>query len=130
MSRTTPQGTQHTIARFRIPPEIISDVNTFDNQSVIDNLDKTLDVFEANGSGWKFDYEISFMISYAQYNPVGVVPTSPLQNLCWAGVFLTLRMSMIAIALPIQFWHQSTPWYIRKTQTIHQNINLTCTNLI
>ena len=28
-------------------------------------------MFEANGSGWEFDYVISFMISYAQYNPVG-----------------------------------------------------------
>ena len=54
MSRMTPQGTQHIDARFRTPPEIISDVNTFDNQSVIDNLYKSLDVFEANGSGWKF----------------------------------------------------------------------------
>ena len=63
MSRTTPQGTQHTIARFCTPPEIISDVNTSDNQSVIDNLYKSLDVFEANGSGWEFDYVISFMIS-------------------------------------------------------------------
>ena len=71
MSRTTPQGTQHTVARFRTPPEIISDVNTFDNQSVIDNLYKSLDVFEANGSGCEFDYIISFMISYAQYNSVG-----------------------------------------------------------
>ena len=71
MSRTTPQGTQHTVARFRTPPEIISDVNTFDNQSVIDNLYESLDVFEANGSGWEFDYVITFMISYAQYNPVG-----------------------------------------------------------
>ena len=105
MSRTTPQGTQHTDARFRSPPEIISDVNTFDNQSVIDNLYKSLDVFEANGSGWEFDYIISFMISYAQYNPVGggVVPTSPLQNLWWARMFLTLRMRKIVIALPIQY---------------------------
>ena len=71
MLRTTPQGTQHTVARFRTPPEIISDVNTFDNQSVIDNLYKSLDVFEANWSGWEFDYIINFMISYAQYNPVG-----------------------------------------------------------
>ena len=71
MSRMTPQGTQHTVARFRTPPEIISDVNTFDNQSVIDNLYKSLDVFEANGSGREFDYVITFMISYAQYNPVG-----------------------------------------------------------
>ena len=71
MSRTKPQGTQHTVARFRTPPEIISYVNTFDNQSVIDNLFKSLDVFECNGSGWEFDYIISFMISYAQYNPVG-----------------------------------------------------------
>ena len=31
MSRTTPQGTQPTVARSRTPPEIISDVNTFDN---------------------------------------------------------------------------------------------------
>ena len=71
MSRTTPQGTQHTVARFRTPPEIISDVNTFHNQSVIDNLYKSLDVFEANGSGLEFAYIISFMISYAQYNPAG-----------------------------------------------------------
>ena len=70
MSRTTPQGTQHTVARFRTPPEIITDVNTFDNQSVIDYLYRSLDVFEANGSGWKFDYVITFMISYAQHNPV------------------------------------------------------------
>ena len=82
MSRTTPQSTQHTVARFRNPLEIIFDVNTFDNQSVIGNLYKSLNVFEANGSGWEFDYVISFMISYAQYNPVGVVPTSPLLNLC------------------------------------------------
>ena len=59
VSSTTPQGTQHTIARFLTPPEIISDVNTFDNQSVIDNLYKSLDVFEANGCGWEFDYIIS-----------------------------------------------------------------------
>ena len=49
MSRTTPQGTQHTGARFRTPPEIISDVNTFDNQSVIDNLYKSLDVLRPMG---------------------------------------------------------------------------------
>ena len=71
MSRTTPQGTKHTVTKFRTPPDIISDVNTFDNQSVIDNRSKSLGVFEANGSGWKFDYIISFMISCAQYNPVG-----------------------------------------------------------
>ena len=47
MSRATPQGTQDTVARFRTPPEIISDVNTFDNQSVIDNPYKSLDEFEA-----------------------------------------------------------------------------------
>ena len=70
MSRTTPQGTQHTVVRFRTPPEIISDVNTFDNQSVIGNLYKSLDVFETNGRGWEFDYILSFMSSYAQYNPV------------------------------------------------------------
>ena len=99
MSRTTRQGTQHTVAIFRTPPEIISDVNTFDNQSVIDNLYKSLDVFDANGSGWDFDYVISFMISCAHYTPVGVVPTSPLQNLCRARVVLTLRMRKIAIAL-------------------------------
>ena len=103
MSRTTPQGTQHTVARFHTPPEIISDGNTFDNQSIIDNLYKSLDVFEAHGSGWKFNYIISFMISYAQYNPMGVVPTFPRQNLCWARVFLTLRMRTIVIALPIQY---------------------------
>ena len=103
MSRTTPQDKQHTVTRFRTPPEIISDVNTFDNQSIIDNLYKSLDVFEAKGSGWEFDYVISFMISYAQYNRVGVVPTSPLQNLCWARVCLTLRMTKIVIALPIQY---------------------------
>ena len=103
MSRTTPQGTQYAIARFCTPPEIISDVNTFDNRSVIDNLYKSLDVFEANGSGWEFDYVISFMISYSQYKPVRVVHTSPLQNLCWARVFLTLIMKKIVIALPIQY---------------------------
>ena len=103
MSRTTPQGTQHTVARFRTPSEIISDVSTFDNQSVIDNLYKSLDVFEANWSGWKFDYVLSFMISYAQYNPVGVVPTSPLQILCWAWVFLTSSIRKIAFAFPIQY---------------------------
>ena len=48
MSRTTPQGTQHTVARFRTP-EIISDINTFDNQSVIDNLYKSLDVLRPMG---------------------------------------------------------------------------------
>ena len=66
MSRSTSQGIQHTVARFSTPPEIISDVNTFDNQSVIVNLYKSLDVFEANGSGWEHDYIISFMISDAQ----------------------------------------------------------------
>ena len=81
MSRMTPQGTQHTVARFRTPPEIISDVNTFDNESVIDNLYNCLDVFEGNGSGWEFDYVITFMISYAQYNPVGGGTILPLPRI-------------------------------------------------
>ena len=63
MSRTTPQGTKHIVARFRTPPEIISDVKTFDNQSVIDNLYKSVDVFEANRSGWEFDYVISLWLA-------------------------------------------------------------------
>ena len=39
------------------------------------------------------------MISYAQYNPVGVVPTSTSQNLCWARVFSTLGMKMMAYSI-------------------------------
>ena len=31
------------------------------------------------------------MISYAQYNPVGVLHTSPLQNLCWAKGVLNIK---------------------------------------
>ena len=98
-------STGHTThcRQFRTPSENISDVHAFDNQLVIDNLCKSLDLFEANGSGWKYDYVISFIISYAQYNPVGVVPPSPLQKLYWVRVFLILRMRMTLIALHIQY---------------------------
>ena len=53
-------------------------------------------MFEANGSEWKSDYVISSMIIYAQYNPVGVVRTFLLQNLCWAKGVLNVMNEKVS----------------------------------
>ena len=68
--RTTPDGdVQHTTARFRTQPEVISDTSNVNVQSIASEFLLGIENFNRRGSNWLVESVLDFRITHAPFRP-------------------------------------------------------------
>lgn len=70
LQRETPDGTQHTTARFRSPLQCIGDIAELDLDTINAALAQQLEDFNENGSGWELAAITSCEIRTAKHRPL------------------------------------------------------------
>ena len=69
-SRTTPDGDlQHTTARFRTQPDVISDTSDVTSDRIVDEFLTGIENFNSRGSNWVMESVLDFRITHAPFRP-------------------------------------------------------------
>jgi len=79
--RTTPDGeVQHTTARFRTKPDVITDISCVTTEGIANEFFMGIENFNRRGSNWVVESVLDFRITYAPYRPAqgtSFIPTPP-----------------------------------------------------
>jgi len=80
-NRETEDGIQRIVAHFSTDPQLVTAVNEFDLQQLINELNVAADEFNTRGSGFVFERVTRFVLIITQFKPLNggssFVPTPP-----------------------------------------------------
>jgi hypothetical protein len=102
--RSTPDGTEHTWARFRSPVESASNLREFDIEQLVSTFLAVIDSFNTRNSGWIVERLISCDVWVAALRPMvgsSYIPSPP--HIEKNGAMLNIFETTIIIVFYIVF---------------------------